>query len=125
MRRPVESRAAIAEARKADPTAAGSYVAEGMLADQDNKAEAQGRLTQGRRPARRTPSRTTSSRSFSLRQPSKASKETFTAHIEKQSLSQGRRVQHAVSPPTYAWLGRVRTFSATPNAIGLIRRAIT
>ena len=37
MRRPVEARAAIAEARKADPNAAGTYVAEGLLADRDNK----------------------------------------------------------------------------------------
>ncbi len=50
MRRPVEARAAIAEARKADPKAAGSYVAEGLLADRDNKARGgQGRLHQGRR----------------------------------------------------------------------------
>ena len=39
MRRPVEARAAIAEARKADPNAAGSYVAEGLLADQDSKPD--------------------------------------------------------------------------------------
>ena len=39
MDRPVESRAAIAEARKADPNAPGSYVAEGLLADRDNKVD--------------------------------------------------------------------------------------
>ena len=37
MHRPIEARAAIAEARKADPNAAGSYVAEGLLADSASK----------------------------------------------------------------------------------------
>ena len=39
MGRPVEARAAIAEARKDDPKAAASYVAEGLVADRDNKPE--------------------------------------------------------------------------------------
>ena len=39
MGRPVEARAAIAEARKADPSTPASYVAEGLLADRDNKPE--------------------------------------------------------------------------------------
>ncbi|MEO7274368.1 MAG: hypothetical protein ABIX28_10350, partial [Vicinamibacterales bacterium] len=39
MRRPVEARAAIAEAQKADAAAAGSYVAQGLLLDQERKPE--------------------------------------------------------------------------------------
>ena len=39
MRRPVEARALIGEARKADPSAAASYVAEGLLFDSDGKKE--------------------------------------------------------------------------------------
>ena len=92
MRRPVEARAAIAEARKADPKAAGSYVAEGILADRDNKVdEAKAAYTKAAELES-----TNAYAYFRLAQLTwqpNASKETLAA-IE-QLPDQGRRLQHA------------------------------
>ena len=121
MRRPVESRAAIAEARKADPAAAGSFVAEGMLADQDNKSEeAKAAYTKAAELGS-----TNAFAYFRLAQLTwqpGASKETIAAIEQHLTKAVGFNTRFAAA---YAWLGEVRTYLGNPDGIGLIRRAIT
>ena len=121
MHRPVEARAAIAEARKDDPAAAASYVAEGMLADQDNKLEeAKAAYTKADELGS-----TNAFAHFRLAQltwqPS-SSKETLAAIEQQLTKAVGFNTRFAAA---YAWLGEVRTYLGNPDAIGLIRRAIS
>jgi TPR repeat protein len=120
MNRPVEAQAAIAEARKADANAPGSYLAEGLLADrQDKPSEAKAAYTKA------TELKTTSAFAYyrlaSLTFEPNASKETFEA-IEKQLLAAVTlNVRYAAA---YAWLGEVRAFLGDKESISLVRRAI-
>ena len=121
MRRPVEARAAIAEARKADPKAAGSYVAEGILADRDNKLdEAKAAYTKAAELES-----TNAYAYFRLAQLTwqpNASKETLAAIEQHLTKAVGFNMRFA---DAYAWLGEVRVYLGNPDAVGLIRRAIT
>ena len=121
MRRPVEARAAIAEARKADPKAAGTYVAEGILADRDNKVdEAKAAYTKAAELES-----TNAYAYFRLAQLTwqpNASKETLAAIEQHLTKAVGFNTRFA---DAYAWLGEVRSYLGNPDGIGLIRRAIT
>jgi TPR repeat protein len=118
MNRPIEARAAIAEARKADPNAAGSYVAEGLLADRDNKRdEAKAAYAK----AAELGSTSAYYRLASLTWQPNASREIFT-EIEK-DLTKAIELNSRYAA-AYAWLGETRAFLGTGESVGLIRRAI-
>ena len=111
MRRPVEARAAIAEARKADPKAAGSYVAEGILADRDNKLdEAKAAYTKAAEVES-----TNAYAYFRLAQLTwqpNASKETLAAIEQHLTKAVGFNTRFA---DAYAWLGEVRAYLGNPE----------
>ena len=121
MRRPLESRAAIAEARKADPNDAGSYVAEGLLADAASKnTEAKAAF------ARAAELGSTSAYAYyrlaSLTWQPNASRDILT-EVEKQ-LTKAVELNSRYAD-AYAWLGEMKDVLGTGESIGLIRRAIT
>jgi TPR repeat protein len=120
MRRPVESRAAIAEARKADPKAPGSWVAEGLLADQDNKVD---EAKAGYRKASELGATSAYAyyRLAQLTWQPNASREVFT-EIE-QALTKAVELNPRYAA-AYAWLGETKAFLGTGESVGLIRRAI-
>jgi hypothetical protein len=120
MRRPVESRAAIAEARKEDPNAAGSYTAEGLLSDQEDKdAEAKAAYTKAVELG------TTSSFAYyrlaTLTWQPNASAAVL-AQIE--TLLSGAIKYNVRYASAYAWLGELREVAKSDTGIALIRRAI-
>jgi tetratricopeptide (TPR) repeat protein len=120
MNRPVEARAAIAEARKADPNGAGSYVAEGLLADREDK-EAEARAAYAKAAELKATSAYAYYRLASLTWQPGASKEIY-GEIEKQLLTAIElNTRYAAA---YAWLGEVRAFLGSTDSIGLVRRAI-
>jgi TPR repeat protein len=120
MGRPIEARAAIAEARKADPNAAGSYVAEGLLADRDNKTvEAKAAYTKAAELG--STSAFAYYRLASLTWQPNASREVY-AEIEKH-LTKAVEFNSRYAA-AYAWLGETRAFLGTGESVGLIRRAI-
>jgi TPR repeat protein len=121
MSRPVESRAAIAEARAADPGAAGSYFAEGLLADQENKRE-EAKAAYAKAAAAGSTNAYAYFRLASLTWQPNASREIL-AEIEK-SLTRAVEL-NSRDAAAYAWLGETRAFLGSGEAIGLIRRAIT
>jgi tetratricopeptide (TPR) repeat protein len=120
MRRPVESRAAIAEARKADAKAADSYVAEGLLFDlEDKDLEAKAAF------ASAADLGSTNAYGYyrlaSLVWQPRPGRETLV-EIEKhltKAVELNSRYARA-----YAWLGEVKAFLETGDSIGLIQRAI-
>jgi TPR repeat protein len=120
MRRPVESRAAIAEAMKADPKAPGSYVAEGLLADQDNKVD-------DAKAAYRKASELGSTSAYAyyrlaqLTWQPNASREVFTEIEQALTKAVELNTRYAAA---YAWLGETKAFLGTGESAGLIRRAI-
>ena len=120
MRRPVESRAAIAEARKADPNVPGSYVAEGLLADQDNKVD---EAKAGYRKASELGSTTAYGyyRLAQLTWQPNASREVFTEIEQALTKAVELNTRYAAA---YAWLGETKAFLGTGESAGLIRRAI-
>ena len=121
MRRPVEAGAAIAEARKADPKAAGSYVAEGLIADQNDK-DAEAKAAYGKAVEFGTTNAYAYYRLASLTWQPNASRETNTEIEQLLTKAVGFNTRYA---DAYAWLGEVRTYLGNPEAIGLIRRAIS
>jgi len=121
MRRPVEARAAIAEARKADPNAAGSYAAEGQLFDQEEKP-ADATAAYAKAVELGSTSAYAHYRLASLTWQPNPSRETLT-EIEKhltKAIALNNRYADA-----YAWLGEVSAFLGNAESIGLIRRAIS
>ena len=120
MRRPVESRAAIAEARKADPKAPGSYVAEGLLADQDSKVD---EAKAGYRKASELGSTSAYAyyRLAQLTWQPNASREVFTEIEQALTRAVELNTRYAAA---YAWLGETKAFLGTGESAGLIRRAI-
>jgi tetratricopeptide (TPR) repeat protein len=120
MNRPVEARAAIAEARQADPDAAGSYVAEGLLADRENN-EAEAKAAYARAAELKASSPYAYYRLASLTWQPNASRAINEA-IEKQLLTAIQlNTRYAAA---YAWLGEIRAFLGSTDSIGLVRRAI-
>ena len=120
MRRPVESRAAIAEARKADPKAPASYVAEGLLADQDSKVD---EAKAGYRKASELGSTSAYAyyRLAQLTWQPNASREVFTEIEQALTKAVELNTRYAAA---YAWLGETKAFLGTGESAGLIRRAI-
>ncbi len=119
--RPVEARAAVAEARKANPNCADCYVVEGMLADRDDKdAEAKAAF------AKASELDSTSAYAYYryaslLWQPN--TPRDVLVEVEKQlakAIALNTRFADA-----YAWLGQVRATLGTGDGVSLIRRAIT
>ena len=121
MKRPVEARAAIAEARKVDPNAAGSYVAEGLLADQDSKPD-QAKVAYAKAAELGATSAFAYFRLAQLTYQPNPSSESLTA-IE-QHLTKAVRFNTRFAD-AYAWLGEVKVYLGNPDGIGFIRRAIT
>ena len=121
MQRPVEARAAIAEARKADPNAAGSYVAEGLLADQDSKPD-QAKVAYTKAAELGATSAFAYFRLAQLAYQPSPSNETLTAIEQHLTKAVGFNTRFA---DAYAWLGEVRVYLGNPDGVGLIRRAIT
>jgi tetratricopeptide (TPR) repeat protein len=120
MRRPVESRAAIAEARKADPKAADSYVAEGLLFDLEGKAS-------DAKAAFASAADLGSTNAYgyyrlaSLVWQPRPSRETLgevERHLTK-AVELNSRYARA-----YAWLGEIKEYLKTGDSMGLIQRAI-
>jgi tetratricopeptide (TPR) repeat protein len=121
MQRPVESRAAIAEARKADASAAGSYVAEGLLFDLEQKpAEAKAAFTRAAELG------STNGYGYyrlaTLKWQPSPSRDTY-AEIE-QDLSKAVSL-NTRDAAAYAWLGEVQTFLGKGDGLGMVRRAIS
>ena len=121
MRRPVEAGAAIAEARKADPKAAGSYVAEALIADHNDK-DAEAKAAFGKAVEFGTTNAYAYYRLASLTWQPNASRETNTEIEQLLTKAVGFNTRYA---DAYAWLGEVRTYLGNPDALGLIRRAIS
>jgi hypothetical protein len=120
MNRPLEARAAIAEARKADPNAAGSYAAEGFLFDREQKPD-EAKAAYAKAAELGSTSAFAHYRLASLTWQPNPSRETLT-EIEKhltRAINLNSRYAAA-----YAWLGETKAFLGTGEAIGLIRRAI-
>jgi tetratricopeptide (TPR) repeat protein len=121
MQRPAEARAAIAEARKLNTTHPGSYEAEGLLLDQEDKDdEARGALD------RAAQARSTNSwvyyRLASLLWRSDADRallQTIEGHLA-QATALNPRFAHA-----YSWLAEVRASLGIGEPAGLAMRAIT
>jgi TPR repeat protein len=121
MHRPVESRAAIAEARKADPNAAGSYVAEGLLADQDDKA-AEAKAAYAKSAELNATSAYAYYRLASLTWQPNASRETYVEIEQHLAKAIDLNIRYAAA---YAWLGETRAILGTGDPVPLIRRAIS
>ncbi len=121
MNRPVEARAAIAEARKGDPKAAASYVAEGLIADREDKTD-EARAAYTKAAELETTNAFAYYRLAQLTWQPNASKETLAAVEQHLTKAVGFNTRFAAA---YAWLGEVRVYLGNPDGIGLIRRAIT
>jgi hypothetical protein len=121
MRRPVECRAAIAEARKADANAAASYTAEGLLFDQEAKPS-DAKAAYAKAVELSTPSAYTHYRLAALMWEPRPSPETLKNIDTLLSKAVARNVRYAAA---YAWLGDVRASLGSDDGITLIRRAIS
>jgi tetratricopeptide (TPR) repeat protein len=120
MARPVDARAAIDEARKADPKAPESYVAEGLLLDRENKPEeAAAAFTHA------TENGSTSSYAYyrltTLLWRPDSGRDVWTRQdaLLTKAVELNNRNAYA-----YAYLGDIRSALGSPTAIGLVRRAI-
>ena len=121
MKRPVEAQTAIEEARKADPSAPESFVAEALLLDRDGKRdEAKAAFT------RAVDAHSTSGyahyRLASLLWRRDADRDTLT-QIEK-LLSQAVNL-NIRDADAYGFLGETRSQLGTDGALGLVLRAIS
>jgi len=120
MRRPVEARAAIAEARKVDPNAAGSYVAEGLIADQENK-DAEAKAAYGKAAELQSTNAYAYYRLASLTWQPSPTKEVFEEIERHLTMAVRLNTRYASA---YSWLGEVRAFLGNTESIALVRRAI-
>ncbi len=121
MGRPVEGRAAIAQARKADANDAAAYVAEALILDREDKTE------EARAAYRKAVELGTTSAYAHYRLASLIWRPAPTAETLKEidgllSKAVDRNVRYA---DAYAWLGEIRAASGSGDGIALIRRAIT
>lgn len=121
MKRPVEARAAIDEARKASPSAPESFVAEALLLDRDGKKdEAQAAF------ARAVDAGSTSAyahyRLASLLWRSDADRDALT-QLEK--LLNNAITLNNRDADAYAFLGEVRSLLGTGESLSLVLRAIS
>ena len=121
MGRPVEARAAIAQARKIDANAAAAYTAEALLLDREDK-EADAKVAFAKAVELGTTSAYAHYRLATLTwqpQPSAALLKDIDGLLAK---AIERNVRYAAA---YVWLGEIRAASGTPDVgIGFIRRAI-
>ncbi len=119
--RPVEARAAVAEARKADANCADCYVVEGMLADREDK-DPEAKAAFAKASALDSTIAYAYYRYASLLWQPNPPRDVLV-EVEKQlvkAVELNTRFADA-----YAWLGQVRASLGTGDGIGLIRRAIT
>ena len=120
MQRPIESRAAVAEARKADANAAEAYAAEGLLLDRERKVE-EARTAFAKAAELGTSNAYIYYRLASLTwQPNPSSQviDQVDALLDK-AVTRNTRFAAA-----YAWLGQLRAIKGNKAAVGLLRRAI-
>jgi TPR repeat protein len=122
MRRPVESRAAIAEAQKADANVAGSYEAEGILFDYDSKPqEAKAAFTKA--VERGSTSAYANYRLASLMWTPDRDRDALVAIEKRLSEAVRLNIRYAAA---YAWLGEVRaSLGIGSEPLSLVRRAIS
>ena len=111
MGRPIEARAAIAEARKDDPNAAGSYVAEGLLADRKQPGEAKAAYAKAAELGATSAYRGYSARTVDV------SAQPFdeTSMPNREGPDESRRGEHALAD-AYAWLGETKVQSSAPTS---------
>jgi len=121
MDRPVESRAAIAEARKLDANDAASYAAEALLLDREKKRD-EARAAYAKAVELGTTSAYAHYRLASLTWQPQPSKDTLVAVDGLLAKAIDRNIRYAAA---YAWLGDIRVSLGNPEGVGLIRRAIT
>ena len=120
MGRPVEGRAAIVQARKADPAAAASYAAEALLLDQENKAD-EARTAYARAVELGTTSAYAHYRLAGLTWRPNPTPETLKEIDGLLSKALDRNIRFAAA---YAWLGEIRAATGTGDGLALVRRAI-
>jgi hypothetical protein len=121
MNRPADARAAIAEARKGDPNAPESFVAEALVLDGEGKRdEAKAAYT------RATEAESKNSYAYyrlaSLLQTTTADRDVWTRQDALLNKAIELNVRDAYA---YAYLGEIRSLLGSPTAIGLVRRAIS
>jgi TPR repeat protein len=121
MRRPVEARAAIAEALKADPSAPGSYAAEGLLLDHENKDDA-ARIAFAKAAEYGSTNAYVHYHLASLMWRPGADRDTLAA-IDKH-LSRAIEINDRYAR-AYSWLGEIRSSLGVGDPMALILRAIT
>jgi len=120
MSRPLEARAAIDEARKADPKAPESFVAEGVLLERENKKE----------DAAAAYTRATENGSTNWYAPYRAAGLLWRPDADRNVWAQQEALfAKAVefnprNASAYAGLALTRALLGSPSSIGLIRRAI-
>lgn len=121
MQRPAEARVAIAEARKADANAAGSYAAEAFLLDRESKPEEAAAAY-----AKAVELGTTSSFAYY-----RAAMATWRPNPPAETPKEidtllAAAIKHNVRfADAYSWLGEIRESLAPGSGIALIRRAIS
>jgi tetratricopeptide (TPR) repeat protein len=121
MGRPNESRAAIAEARKADANVAASHVAEGLLLDQEKKRD-EAKAAFAKAAELGSTSAYAHYRLASLTWRPDPPREALVDIERHLTTAVGLNVRYAAA---YAWLGEVRAYLGNTESIGLIRRAIS
>ena len=120
MRRPVEAGAAIAEARKADAAAAESHAAEGILLDQDRKAD-EARAAFTRAVDGGSTNAYAHYRLAGLLWRRQPDPEALT-RIEK-LLTRSTEL-NARYAPAFGFLAETKSLLKSPDALGVVRRAI-
>lgn len=120
MNRPVEARAAIGDARKADPSAPASYLAEGLLLDREQK-EDQAQTAYARALEAGSTSSYAAYRLAELLWRGEPSRPT----LERIETLLSRAVEtNSRDAAAYARLGEVRSILGTGEPLGLVSRAI-
>jgi tetratricopeptide (TPR) repeat protein len=122
MDRPVEARAAIAAARKADANAASTYTAEALILDRENK-DADAKAAYAKAVELGTSSAYAHYRLAMMTWQPRPSSETLKEIDGLLSKAIERNTRYAAA---YAWLGEIRAATGAPDVgLGFIRRAIT
>jgi Flp pilus assembly protein TadD len=121
MRRPVESRANIAEARKADAASGASYTAEALLLDFEGKVD-DARVAYAKAVELNTSSAYAHYRLASLKWQPRPSQELLRELDALLLKALDRNVRYAAA---YAWLGEIRASLGQDGGEGLVRRAIS
>jgi tetratricopeptide (TPR) repeat protein len=121
MRRPVEARAAIADARKVDPNLPGSYSAEALVLDGERKSD-EARAAYAKAAELGSANPYVYYRLAGLAWQPMPNRETLTL-VEKH-LSQAIQLNNRYAA-AYAWLGEIRSALEMGDGLALIRRAIS